>query len=208
MARYRDSLCRLCRREGEKLFLKGDRCYTDKCAFERRKYAPGQHGSGRSKISDYGLQLREKQKVKRIYGVLERQFRKYFAEAQKKKGVTGEQLLQFLEMRLDNIVYRLGFASNRRQARQLVNHGHILVNGRKVNIPSYRVKVGDQVEVKEASRSIPFIQESIEKIENRGLSEWLELDKENFRGKVVDIPVREQIPLTVKESLIVELYSK
>ncbi|RMG05649.1 MAG: 30S ribosomal protein S4 [Nitrospirae bacterium] len=208
MARYRDSLCRLCRREGEKLFLKGDRCYTDKCAFERRKYAPGQHGSGRSKISDYGLQLREKQKVKRIYGVLERQFRKYFAEAQKKKGVTGEQLLQFLEMRLDNIVYRLGFASNRRQARQLVNHGHILVNGRKVNIPSYRVRVGDQVEVKEASRSIPFVQESIEKIENRGLSEWLELDKENFRGKVVDIPVREQIPLTVKENLIVELYSK
>ncbi len=208
MARYRDSLCRLCRREGEKLFLKGDRCFTDKCAFERRKYAPGQHGSGRSKISDYGLQLREKQKVKRIYGVLERQFRKYFAEAQKRKGVTGELLLQFLEMRLDNIVYRLGFASNRRQARQLVNHGHILVNGRKVNIPSYRVRVGEQIEVREASRSIPFVQESIAKIENRGLAEWLELDPDNFRGKVVSMPSREQIPLTVKENLIVELYSK
>ncbi len=208
MARYRDSLCRLCRREGEKLFLKGDRCFTDKCAFERRKYAPGQHGSGRSKISDYGLQLREKQKVKRIYGVLERQFRKYFAEAQKRKGVTGELLLQFLEMRLDNIVYRLGFASNRRQARQLVNHGHILVNGRKVNIPSYRVRVGEQIVVREGSRSIPFVQESIAKIENRGLAEWLELDPDNFSGKVVSMPSREQLPLTVKENLIVELYSK
>ncbi len=208
MARYRDSLCRLCRREGEKLFLKGDRCYTDKCAFERRKYAPGQHGSGRSKISDYGIQLREKQKVKRIYGVLERQFRKYFAEAQKRKGVTGELLLQFLEMRLDNIVYRLGFASNRRQARQIVNHGHIVVNGRKANIPSLRVRVGDQIEVREGSRSIPLIQESIAKIENRGVAEWLELDPDNFRGKVVGIPSREQIPLTVKENLIVELYSK
>jgi len=208
MARYRDSLCRLCRRDGEKLFLKGDRCYTDKCAFERRKYAPGQHGSGRSKISDYGVQLREKQKVKRIYGVLERQFRKYFAYALKRKGVTGELLLQFLEMRLDNIVYRLGFASNRRQARQMVNHGHVVVNGRKVNIPSYRVRVGDQIEVREESRSIPFVQESIAKVENRGLAEWLELDPDNFRGKVVGIPSREQIPLTVKENLIVELYSK
>ncbi|GBE02093.1 30S ribosomal protein S4 [bacterium BMS3Bbin06] len=208
MARYRDSLCRLCRREGEKLFLKGDRCFTDKCAFERRKYAPGQHGTSRSKTSDYGLQLREKQKVKRMYGVLERQFRKYFAEAQKRKGVTGEMLLQFLELRLDNIAYRMGFASNKRQARQLVNHGHIRVNGRKVNIPSFRVRVGDVVEVKEASRAIPFVQESLSKIENRGLAVWLEIDPENFRGKVLSIPTREEIPLTVKESLIVELYSK
>ncbi|HDY70793.1 MAG TPA: 30S ribosomal protein S4, partial [Nitrospirae bacterium] len=154
------------------------------------------------------LQLREKQKVKRMYGVLERQFRKYFAEAQKRKGVTGEMLLQFLELRLDNIAYRMGFASNKRQARQLVNHGHIRVNGRKVNIPSFRVRVGDVVEVKEASRAIPFVQESLSKIENRGLAVWLEIDPENFRGKVLSIPTREEIPLTVKESLIVELYSK
>ena len=208
MARYTDALCRLCRREGEKLFLKGDRCFTDKCAFERRKYIPGQHGARRTKISDYGIQLREKQKVKRMYGVLERQFRKYFREAQKRKGVTGELLLQYLELRLDNIVYRLGFASNRRQARQLVNHGHILVNGRVTDIPSFRVKVGDVIEVKEASREIPLVQESLSKVEHRGLPEWLELDAGNFRGKLLAIPSREEIPLTVKESLIVELYSK
>ncbi len=208
MARYTGALCRQCRREGEKLFLKGDRCYTDKCAFERRKYPPGQHGTSRTKISDYGIQLREKQKVKRIYGVLEKQFRKYFKEAQKKKGVTGELLLQFLELRLDNIVYRLGFASNRRQARQFVNHGHILVNGRVVDIPSYRVKAGDVIEVKESSRKIPFIEENISKVEHRGIPNWLELEPENFRGKVLSIPSREEIPLDVKEHLIVELYSK
>ncbi|NOZ25614.1 MAG: 30S ribosomal protein S4 [Nitrospirae bacterium] len=208
MARYTDSLCRLCRREGEKLFLKGDRCYADKCAFERRKYVPGQHGTRRTKISDYGLQLREKQKVKRIYGVLERQFRKYFHEAQKKKGVTGELLLQFLELRLDNIVYRLGFASNRRQARQIVNHRHILVNGRVVDIPSFRVKVGDVIEVKESKRGIPSIEESLSKVEHRGLPDWLELDPENFKGKLLRIPSREDIALDVKENLIVELYSK
>lgn len=208
MARYRDALCRLCRREGEKLFLKGDRCYTDKCAFERRKYPPGQHGTSRTKISDYGIQLREKQKVKRIYGVLERQFRRYFEEAQKKKGVTGELLLQFLELRLDNIVYRLGFAANRRQARQLVNHGHIKVNGRVVNIPSYRVKAGDMIEVKEESRKIPFIEENISKVEHRGVPTWLELSPQEFRGRVLNVPAREEIPLDVKESLIVELYSK
>ncbi len=208
MARYRDSLCRLCRREGDKLFLKGDRCFADKCSFERRKYVPGQHGNRRTKISDYGLQLREKQKVKRIYGVLERQFRKYFQEAQKKKGVTGELLLQFLELRLDNVVSRLGFAANKRQARQIVNHGHILVNGRTTNIPSYRVKVGDVIEVKEKSRKIPLIEESLSKVEHRGLPAWLELDADNFRGKVLSIPTREEIALDVKENLIVELYSK
>ncbi len=208
MARYRDSLCRLCRREGEKLFLKGDRCHTDKCAFERRKYIPGQHGTRRIKVSDYGIQLREKQKVKRIYGMLERQFRKYFEEAQKRKGVTGEQLLQFLELRLDNIVYRLGFASSRQQARQLVNHGHVLVNGRTVNIPSFRVKEGDVVEIKEKSRKIPLIQESLSKVEHRGLPQWLQLDAEAFRGKLLNVPSREEIPLAVKENLIVELYSK
>jgi small subunit ribosomal protein S4 len=210
MARYRDALCRQCRREGEKLFLKGDRCYTDKCGVERRKYAPGQHGTSRSrsKTSDYGFQLREKQKVKRMYGVLERQFRKYFALAQKSKGVTGELLLQFLELRLDNIVYRLGFAANRREARQLVNHGHFVVNGRSTDIPSYRVKAGDIVEVKESARTFPFIQENLAKVEHRGIPEWLELDSENFKGKLLSVPTREQIPLTVKESLIVELYSK
>ncbi|HEB76781.1 MAG TPA: 30S ribosomal protein S4 [Nitrospirae bacterium] len=208
MARYTDSLCRLCRREGEKLFLKGDRCYADKCSFERRKYVPGQHGTRRTKISDYGLQLREKQKVKRMYGVLERQFRKYFHEAQKKRGVTGELLLQFLELRLDNIVYRLGFASNRRQARQIVNHRHILVNGRVVDIPSFRVKVGDVIEVKESKRNMPLIEESLSKVEHRGLPEWLELDAEKFRGKLLRVPSREEMALDVKENLIVELYSK
>ncbi len=208
MARYRGSLCRLCRREGEKLFIKGDRCYTDKCALERRKYSPGHHGARRTKLSDYGIQLREKQKVKRIYGVLEKPFRRYFAEAQRKKGVTGDLLLQFLELRLDNVVYRIGFASNRRQARQLVNHGHVLVNGRTTNIPSFRVKVGDVIEVKESSRSIPMIQECISKVEQRGLIPWLELDADNFKGKLLNIPSRDEIPLDVKEHLIVELYSK
>ncbi len=208
MARYTGPLCRLCRREGVKLFLKGDRCYTDKCAFERRKYPPGEHGAKRTKISDYGLQLREKQKVKRIYGVLERQFKRYFEEAQRKKGVTGELLLQFLEQRLDNIVYRLGFGVNRRQARQLVNHGHIMVNGRVVDIPSYRVKPGDVIEVRPDSRKIPFIEENLSKVEHRGVPEWLELDADNFRGRLLKVPERHEIPIEVEEHLIVELYSK
>jgi small subunit ribosomal protein S4 len=208
MARYTGPLCRLCRREGVKLFLKGDRCYTDKCAFERRKYPPGEHGTKRTKISDYGLQLREKQKVKRIYGVLERQFKRYFEEAQRKKGVTGELLLQFLEQRLDNIVYRLGFGVNRRQARQLVNHGHIMVNGKVVDIPSYRVKPGDVIEVKPDSRKIPFIEENLSKVEHRGVPEWLELDADNFKGRLLKVPERHEIPIEVEEHLIVELYSK
>ncbi len=208
MARYTGPLCRLCRREGTKLFLKGDRCFTDKCSFERRKYPPGEHGMKRSKLSDYGLQLREKQKVKRIYGVLERQFKRYFEEAQRKKGVTGEALLQFLEQRLDNIVYRLGFGVNRRQARQLVNHGHIMVNGRVVDIPSYRVRPGDVIEVRPESRKIPFIEENLSKVEHRGIPEWLELDAENFRGKLLKVPERHEIPVDVQEHLIVELYSK
>lgn len=208
MARYTEALCRLCRREGEKLFMKGDRCYTEKCAIERRKYPPGQHGQGRGKLSDYGVQLREKQKVKRIYGLLEKQFRKSFAEAERRKGVTGEVLLQLLELRLDNAVYRMGFASNRREARQLVNHCHIKVNGRNVNIPSYTLKVGDVVEIKESSRSLNTINENITKAEHRGIPSWIEADAANFKGKLLDLPSREEIQLPVQEQLIVELYSK
>jgi small subunit ribosomal protein S4 len=208
MARYREALCRLCRREGEKLFLKGDRCYTEKCSVERRKYPPGQHGQRRGKLSDYGIQLREKQKVRNMYGLLERQFKRYFEWAERQKGVTGEVLLQFLERRLDNIVYRMGFAVNRRQARQLVSHGFFLVNGRAVNIPSYLVKAGDVVEVKEKGRKVPAIVESMEKAQHRGIPSWIELDSANFRGKVSHIPTREEIALPVQEQLIVELYSK
>lgn len=208
MARYIGPLCRICRREGEKLFLKGDRCYTDKCAVERRKYPPGEHGQGYKKLSDYGLQLREKQKVRRMYGILERQFRRYFMEASRKKGVTGETLLQLIERRLDNVVYRMGFAPNRRKARQLVGHGHILVNGRKVNIPSFLVKAGDLIEVKESSKNISDILDSISKSEHRGLPSWVEVDSSNLRGKVLHIPSREEIQLPVQEQLIVELYSK
>jgi len=208
MARYTGPVCRLCRREGMKLFLKGDRCYTDKCAFERRKYPPGQHGMRRAKISDYGLQLREKQKLKRIYGVLERQFKRYFEEAQRKKGVTGELLIQFLERRLDNVVYRMGFGVSRRQARQLVNHGHIMVNGRVVDIPSYRVKPGDVIEVKPESRNIPFIEENLSKAQQRGIVEWIHVEPEAFKGTFVRIPERHEIPIEVEEHLIVELYSK
>ena len=208
MARYTGAKCRLCRREGEKLFLKGDRCYTDKCGVERRKYPPGQQGQRGGKMSDYGIQLRAKQSVKRTYNVLERQFRKYFYEAEKKRGVTGEILLQFLELRLDNIVYRMGFASSRSQARQLVNHKHFLVNGRPVNIPSYRVKPGDVVEVREKSRNIPVIADSIASLERRGVPEWLEVDTEALKGRVLHVPSREEIPIPVQEQLIVELYSK
>ncbi len=208
MARYRAARCKLCRREGSKLFLKGDRCYTDKCAIEKRKYPPGQHGQRRGKLSDYAIQLREKQKVKRTYGLLERQFRKYYIEAEKKKGVTGEKLLQFLELRLDNIVYRLGLAANRSQARQLITHGHFSVNSRKVNIPSYRVKTDDKVEVIESSKKLTCFQDNIVKIEQRGVPEWLEVDTSSLKGAILQIPARNEIPLDAQEQLIVELYSK
>lgn len=208
MARYRESSCRLCRREGLKLFLKGDRCYTDKCAFERRSYAPGQHGLRRKKHSDYGIQLREKQKVRRIYGILERQFRRYFRMAEKMKGVTGENLLLLLERRLDNMIYRMGFADSRNQARQLVKHGHFLVNGRGVNIPSYLLKGGDVVAVKEKSKKIKEIKEAIEAVERRRIPEWLSLERDNLLARVSTLPTREQITMPIQEQLIVELYSK
>lgn len=208
MARYRDALCRLCRRESEKLFLKGDRCYTDKCAVERRKYAPGQHGQRRRKLSDYALQLREKQKTKETYGVLENQFKRYFYMADKKKGITGSNLLQLLERRLDNVVYRLGFASNRRQARQLVLHGHVKVNDRRVNIPSCLIRPGDLISLKEVSKKLVIIEENISKIEHRGLPTWLEMDINELKGKILHSPSRDEIELPVQEQLIVELYSK
>ena len=208
MARYSESVCRLCRREGLKLFLKGDRCYTDKCAFERRSYAPGQHGLRRRKFSDYGAQLREKQKVRRIYGVLEKQFRKYFRMAEKMKGVTGDNLLILLERRLDNMVYRMGFANSRNQARQLVKHGHFLVNGKGVDIPSYLVKSGDLVTVKERSRKSKMINEAMEAVERRRVPEWLALEKDKCQARVTAFPTREQMTMPIQEQLIVELYSK
>lgn len=208
MARYSDPVCRLCRREGMKLFLKGDRCFKDKCAIERRNYAPGQHGRRRNKVLGYGLQLREKQKVKRIYGVLERQFRLYFKSADQRQGITGENLLRQLELRLDNVVYSLGFASSRAQGRQLVRHGHIEVNGRKVNIPSYQVRKGDAIQVREKSRKNEQIRQAVETASGRGIPVWLELNAEQFRGAVLDLPKREDIRLPIQEQLIVELYSK
>lgn len=208
MARYTEALCRICRREGEKLFLKGERCYTEKCAVERRKYPPGQHGQNRVKLSDYGIQLREKQKARKSYGLVERQFRNYFHEAERQKGATGEVLLQLLERRLDNVVFRMGFAANRREARHLIAHGHFLVNGRAINIPSYLVKAGDIIEVKEISREIPSISDNLSKIEHRGLPNWIEVDSLNFKGKVLHIPSGEEMQLPVQEQLIVELYSK
>jgi small subunit ribosomal protein S4 len=208
VARYRDALCRLCRREGDKLFLKGDRCYTDKCGIERRKYAPGQHGQRRKKLSDYALQLREKQKAKETYGVLEKQFKRYFYMANKKKGVTGSNLLQILESRLDSVVYRLGIASNRRQARQLVLHGHIKLNDRRVNIPSCLVRAGDVISVKEESKKNAIIEDNIAKIEHRGMPSWIEMDAAALSGRVLNLPVREDIELPIQEQLIVELYSK
>jgi small subunit ribosomal protein S4 len=208
MARYIGALCRICRREGEKLFLKGDRCYTEKCAVERRKYPPGQHGQGFRKLSDYGIQLREKQKVRKMYGLLERQFRRYFYEAERKKGITGEMLLKLIESRLDTVVFRMGFAPNRRRARQLIGHGHISVNSKEVNLPSYQIRGGDVVEVKETSRDMPEIVESLSKSEHRGMPGWVEVDSSNFRGKVLHIPSRDEIQLPVQEQLIVELYSK
>jgi small subunit ribosomal protein S4 len=209
LARYTGSSCRLCRRENLKLFLKGDRCFGEKCAFERRPYAPGQHGQRRGgKISDYRVQLREKQKVKRIYGVLEKQFRRYYERAEKQKGVTGTNLLILLESRLDNVVYRMGFAASRDQARQLVKHNHFRVNGRKVNIPSFQVKVGDEVEVKESSRKSGPIVEAMETVVRRGVPAWLEVDKENFKGTLKALPNREDLTMPIQEQLIVELYSK
>jgi small subunit ribosomal protein S4 len=208
VARYREASCRICRREGEKLFLKGDRCYSEKCAVERRKYPPGQHGQGYRKLSDYGVQLREKQKVRKIYGLLERQFRRYFYEAERRKGITGEILLQLVESRLDNIVYRMGFAPNRRRARQLISHGHIVVNGKEINLPSYQVKEGDSVSVKDSSRDMPEIIDSLSKVEHRGIPAWVEVDSVNHTGKVLRIPARDEIQLPIQEQLIVELYSK
>ncbi len=208
MARYRGSVCRLCRREVQKLYLKGDRCYSDKCAVERRSYPPGQHGQGRSKVSDYGLQLREKQKVKRMYGLAEKQFKLTYKRAARMKGVTGHNLLMLLETRLDNVVYRLGFANSRNQARQLVRHGHITLNGHRCDIPSARVKVGDVVAVREKSREVAFIKAALEAVARRGVPEWLELDAENFSGTVKALPSREELTMPMQEQLIVELYSR
>jgi small subunit ribosomal protein S4 len=208
VARYTGSVCRLCRVEGTKLYLKGERCYTDKCAVERRNYAPGQHGQKRSKRSDYGLQLREKQKVKRMYGILERQFKGYFQKAERQRGITGENLLQFLERRLDNVVYRSGFASSRTQARQLVLHGHILVNGRRVNIPSFLVQKDFSIQLAGKSQKIKGIKESLETTERRGYPQWLTVDPGSFTATVLDLPKREDIAADIQEQLIVELYSK
>jgi small subunit ribosomal protein S4 len=208
MARYNDSVCRLCRREGLKLFLKGDRCYTDKCAIERRAYPPGQHGQGRTKFSEYGTQLREKQKVKRIYGLLEKQFRLTFAEAERQKGVTGETLLNRLESRIDTIVYRAGFANSRNEARQLVLHGHFTVNGIKVNTPSYILRTGDNIALRENSKKIERIVRSLEAVDRRGVPSWLELDKNAMKASMKSTPVRAEMTLPITEQLIVELYSK
>jgi small subunit ribosomal protein S4 len=209
MAVYHDARCRLCRREGSKLFLKGSRCFTDKCAFERRGYAPGEHGkSRRIKETNYGQQLREKQKARRIYGILERQFRGYFAKASEAKGVTGETLLQMLERRLDNVVYRLGFAPSHHAARQLVRHGHFQVNGRKVDIPSYLVRAGDEVQVRDKSKKLAVVLTTLESRKGQDMPEWLNLSEDRFSGRVLNIPTRASIPTPVNEQLIVEFYSK
>lgn len=206
MARYTDASCRLCRREGQKLFLKGERCYSGKCAMDKRPYAPGQHGQGRKKASDYGLQLREKQKAKRFYGVLETQFRNYFEKAARKPGITGENLLVMLETRLDNAVFRLGMGASRKEARQLITHGHFTVNGKKVDIPSYAVKPGDVIKVKEKSFSSPKFKEMREM--SVTVPAWLSVDIDKLEGKIISYPRREEIDVPVKEQLIVELYSK
>ncbi|HCW03914.1 MAG TPA: 30S ribosomal protein S4 [Clostridium sp.] len=206
MARYTGAVCRLCRREGMKLFLKGDRCYTAKCAIDRRNYAPGQHGASRKKLSNYGLQLREKQKARRIYGILESQFRNYYDKADKLRGITGENLLRFLEMRLDNVVFRLGYGDSRKEARQLVTHGHFLVNGKKVDIPSYQVSVNDVITVKEKSRQKEMFKGFAEN--PKTLPNWLSGSAENFEGKVIAEPSRADIDVPINETLIVELYSK
>lgn len=209
MARYTGSSCRLCRRENLKLFLKGDRCYGDKCAFERRPYAPGQHGQKRSgKSTDYLLQLREKQKVKRIYGALEGQFRRYYYQAEKQKGITGTNLLILLECRLDNMVYKMGFSSSRKQARQLVRQNHFSINSNKVNIPSCQVKVGDVIEVRKDSQKVKAILDAMETLVRRGVPKWINLEKENFKATVAAIPTREDLTMPIQEQLIIELYSK
>jgi small subunit ribosomal protein S4 len=208
LARYTESVCRLCRRENLKLFLKGERCYTDKCAIERRNYPPGQHGQGRPKFSEYSIQLREKQKVKRIYGLLEKQFRRTFAEAARTKGITGETLLVLLERRLDSVAYRLGFASSRAEARSLVRHGHIHVNGKKVNIPSYTIRAGDVVSVKEPSRQMGRVLSAMDGAQRRGVPEWAEVDRETYSGRIKVLPSRNDITMPINEKLIVELYSK
>ena len=209
MARYKDAVCRLCRREGMKLFLKGTKCFSDKCPIEKRNFAPGQHGKDRkAKVVGYGLQLREKQKAKRIYFTQEGQFRNYFEKAVRHRGVTGEMLLQQLERRLDTVVYRLGFGISRRQARQLVRHGHVAVNGRKVNIPSYQVSVGEEISIRERSRKLPILEQAKEFAAHAGQPTWLEIDRENYKGRVLALPKREDIQLPVNEQLIVELYSK
>lgn len=208
MARYTGAVCRLCRREGEKLFLKGDRCYTAKCAVGRRAYPPGQHGQGRQRVSEYGVQLREKQKLRRVYGVLERQFARYFEEAERRRGVTGEVLLQLLESRLDNVVYRLGFSGSRNEGRQLVRHGFFAVNGRKVNIPSFLLKPGDTVQIGESRTDAAKAKTMIENAAGKSIPDWLELDTNTMTARVKTLPTREQIDVPVKEHLIVELYSR
>lgn len=208
MSRYTGPVCKICRREGMKLFLKGERCFTDKCAIEQREYPPGQHGQGRVRTTEYRIHLREKQKVRCTYGVSEAQFRKYYDMAKRRKGVTGEQLLQLLERRLDNIVYRLGFSPSRSGSRQLISHGHIVVNGHKVNIPSFLVKAGDEIEVKEKSKKIDCIGASLENREQRGVTEWLEMNKDAKKGKVKALPERKDMPMSVQETLIIEYYSK
>ena len=209
MARNLDPKCRQCRREGEKLFLKGEKCFTDKCAIERRSYAPGQHGQRSGmRLSDYGKQLREKQKMRRLYGVLERQFRKTYADASRTKGITGERLLQLLESRLDNVAYRMGFGASRSEARQVVRHNAILVNGRRVNIPSYQVRPGDVIEVAERSKGQLRIKAGVDAVESRGVPEWLELDSKAMKGTFKALPARSELPATINESLVIELYSK
>jgi small subunit ribosomal protein S4 len=208
LARYTGPSCRLCRRQNMELYLKGERCYTDKCAIKRRNYPPGQHGQLRTKVSDYGTQLREKQKVRRIYGILEKQFRGYFEEADRMRGVTGENLLSLLERRLDNALYRLGFSASRTEARILIRHGHFTLNGRKVNIPSIQCKVGDVIELREKSRKVSCISDSLEAVVRRGLPQWLELHKDECKGIVKALPLREDIALPIQEQLVVELYSK
>jgi small subunit ribosomal protein S4 len=208
MARYKDAVCRICRREGTKLYLKGDRCYSDKCAVSRRPAAPGQHGTSRRKLSEYGIQLREKQKARRIYGVLEKQFEKYFEMAEKMKGITGENLLRICEMRLDNVVYRLGFASSRAQARQFVRHGHVTVNGKKVNIPSYLTEVGQTIAIKEKSASEIDFFKSLKEGTGRPVANWLQVDYEKLEGHITALPAREDIDIDIKDHLIVELYSR
>jgi small subunit ribosomal protein S4 len=208
MARYTEAVCKLCRREGDKLYLKGERCYTGKCSVSKRAYGPGQHGQARKKVSEYGIQLREKQKLRRFYGVLERQFSGYFTLADRKKGITGENLLQLLECRLDNVIYRLGWGVSRKEARQLVRHGHFLVNGKKVNIPSFLVKAGEEISIKEKSLGSVKVKQNLEDAASRSIPEWIDYNATTYTAKIKALPTREQIDVSVQEHLIVELYSR